>query len=197
MAYLTAIREVFPIEAENPKHGRDRTADTGEAVPRFEGVHAFLDDFARGRPPGAAWAAFAGLGLVRVSVGMVSGDREVRLLYDQRWSDEDLVATFADLKSAGIGASVLTLVGAGGIEDAESHVARRAAVIRSLNLRAGDFVFLFNENEVRDPINARLVMPILSGSAWQQEQAKLKEALAGLKDRKVKVLPYTMEKQGI
>ncbi len=197
VAYLTAIREVFPIEADGPKRGRDRTVDSGEAIPRFEGVHAFLDDFARGCPPRESWAAFAALGLVRVSVGMVSGDREVRLLYDQGWSDEDFRATFADLKSAGIGASVLTLAGAGGIEHAESHVARTVALITSLDLRSGDFVFLLNENELCDPIGERAALSPLADAAWQQEQNKLKEALAGLKDRKVKVLPYTMEKQGI
>ena len=38
-------------------------------------------------------------------------------------------------------------------------------------------------------------MTILSGQAWLEQQAKLKEALAPLKKRGVKVLPYTMEKQ--
>jgi hypothetical protein len=197
MAYLTAIREVFPIEAAGPKHSRDRTSEGGEPAPCFEGVHVFLDDFAGGRPSTTAWAELAALGLSRVSIGVVSGDPEVRLLYGQDWSDDDLRASFADLKSAEIGASVLTLVGAGGVEHAESHVARTAELIASLDLRPGDFVFLLDENELRDSNDARTAISPLSGSAWQQEQTRLKEALAGLKDRKVKVLPYTMEKQGI
>ena len=149
--YLNAIRRVFPIEAAGAKLGRDRTSDDSEAVPRFEGVHAFLDDFAPGRPDCAALAAFAPLGLTRISVGVVSGDRDVRSLYQQGWSDDDLRTTFADLKSAGIGASVLTLVGAGGVEHAKSHVARTAALVMSLDLQAGDFVFLLDENELREP----------------------------------------------
>jgi hypothetical protein len=183
LAYLNVIREVF-------------LSDESESAPRSEGVHVFLDDFGSGRPGQKAWAAFAALGLTRVSVGVVSGDSEVRSIHNQGWSDEDLRASFADLKSAGIGASVLTLVGAGGVEHAGSHVARTAALITSLDLSPGDFVFLLDENELRDSNHARTAISPLSASAWQQEQTRLKEALAGLKDRKVKVLPYTMEKQG-
>jgi hypothetical protein len=102
----------------------------------------------------------------------------------------------SNLKAAGIGASVLTLVGAGGSERARSHVSRTAALLMSLDLRPADFVFLLDENELRDPQTSQAITP-LHGPAWQQQQSHLKEALGILKDRKVKVLPYTMEKQGI
>jgi hypothetical protein len=107
-----------------------------------------------------------------------------------------LRTAFADLKSAGIGASVLTLVGAGGAEYAASHISDTAALINSLDLAPGDFVFLLDENELRDPGELPQLSP-LNAEAWKQEQAKLKQTLASLKDRKIKVLPYTMEKQGI
>ena len=35
----------------------------------------------------------------------------------------------------------------------------------------------------------------LRGQAWSEQQARLKEALAPLEKKGVKVLPYTMEKQ--
>jgi hypothetical protein len=38
-------------------------------------------------------------------------------------------------------------------------------------------------------------LTLLDGPAWSEQQAKLKEALAPLKKRGIKVLPYTMEKQ--
>ena len=47
--------------------------------------------------------------------------------------------------------SVLTLVGAGGVERAEPHVERTVRLIESLELGAGDFVFLLDENEIREP----------------------------------------------
>ena len=161
--------------------------DAGDASPHFDGVHVFLDNFVLGRLDRAAWNEFAALGLTRVSLGIASGDCEVRAHYHQHWPNEALRSTFADLKSAGIGASVLTLVGAGGTEHADAHVKQTAALITSLDLAPGDFVFLLDENELRDPGHLPQLSP-LNGAAWQQEQAKLKDALASLKHRKIKVL---------
>ncbi len=192
--YLTAVGEVFPIEAAAAKSGRDRKSDGGDGAPRFEGVHVFLDDF---RPGATDWTALARLGLARLSFGMTSGDPVVRSLCHQHWSDEEFRVTFADLKAAGLGASILTMVGAGGVEHSESHVTLTAALIMSLDLRPGDFVFLLDANELRDPDNVPSFLSPLSPGAHHEEQTKLQDALAPLKARKVKVLPYTLEKQGI
>jgi hypothetical protein len=90
---------------------------------------------------------------------------------------------------------VLTLVGAGGVERAESHIDRTVRLVESLELGAGDFVFLLDENEIREQdVIADGLIP-LRGQAWSEQQARLKEALATLKKKGVKVLPYTMEKQ--
>jgi len=182
-SHLTTINEVL-------------TASAGNETARFDEIHAFLDDFIQGRPDRDSWKQFAALGLNRVSIGIASGDPAVRALYHQRWSDQDLRAAFADLKSAGIGASVLTLVGAGGLDHALSHVKKTAALIESLALSPGDFVFLLDENELHDTEHLSR-QPPFSGPAWLEQQSHLKQALAALKARKVKVLPYTMEKQRI
>ncbi len=195
--YLTAIGDVFPIEAAAAKPGRDRKSDGGDRAPRFEGVHVFLDDFRPGAAGPIVWTALAPLGLARVSFGMTSGDPVVRSLHHQQWSDEEFRVTFADLKATGLGASILTVVGAGGVEHTVSHVAHTAALIMSLDLRPGDFVFLFDANELRDPDNVPTFLSPLSPRAHDEEQTKLQDALAPLKAHKVKVLPYTIEKQGI
>jgi hypothetical protein len=209
-AYLTSLTKVFPIQSnpgapstrereEGPGEGSsdlDRMPSSRDASPQFDGVHIFLDDFARGGHGRGVWTEYAALGIKRVSVGIVSGDPGIRALYHQQGSNQNFRETFADLKSAGIGASVLTLVGAGGTEQAQAHVKQTADLITSLDLAPGDFVFLLDENELRNPGDLPQLTP-LHGEAWQQEQTKLKEALASLKERKIKVLPYTMEKQGI
>ena len=120
----------------------------------------------------------------------------VRSRYHQLWSDEVFRVTFADLKAAGLGASILTLVGAGGVEHAASHVALTAALILSLDLRPGDFVFLLDANELRDRDHAPGLLSPAPPDVHQSERAELLDALAPLKARKVKVLPYTIEKQG-
>ncbi len=133
--------------------------------------------------------------MLRISLGVESGDPDVRSLYDKSWTDDDLVAIVADLKSAGLGVSLLTLVGAGGVERAESHVKLTSQLVDSLDLGAGDFVFLLDENEIRDPKQNPEGLTLLEGPAWSEQQARLKEALHPLKKRGIKVLPYTMEKQ--
>ena len=82
---------------------------------------------------------------------MESGDPEIRRRYGKTWDDDNLRALVADLKSAGFGLSLLTLVGAGGSEAGDNHAAKTARLVHSLDLARGDMVFLLDENEVRDP----------------------------------------------
>ncbi len=192
--YLDEVRQVFPIQPVPSSPATDPD-DTDQAKPRVDGIHAFLDDFTPPRPDRAAWSLFAGRGLVRVSLGVESGDPEVREVYRKTWTDEELRSTVTDLRAAELGISVLTLVGAGGIERADSHVEQTARLIESLDLGRGDFVFLLDENEIRDPLAGRPGLTFFERSAWSEQQRRLKDALASLKSRGIKVLPYTVEKQ--
>jgi len=192
-AYLSAVGRTFPIERKSPRSTTDRAED--EDKPRFDGVHAFLGNLALPRPDRSGWRELATRGLVRVSLGVESGDPEVRRIYSKRWTDDDLRSTVADIKTAGLGISVLTLVGAGGIERAEPHVELTARLIESIDLFPGDFAFLLDEHEVRDPNRSPEGLTPSRGPTWSLQQAKLKEALAPLKKRGIKVLPYTVEKQ--
>ena len=58
--------------------------------PRFDGVHAFLDDFALPRPDRDGWRELAARGLIRISLGVESGDPEVRAIYHKNWDDDEL-----------------------------------------------------------------------------------------------------------
>jgi hypothetical protein len=196
-AYLSAIGRAFPVEPASRRRAVDRADDGDETSHRLEGVHVFLDDFAPPCPDRAALGEFAARGLVRVSLGVESGDPEVRSLHAKNWDEDDLRVSVSDFKAAGLDCSILTLVGAGGIERAEPHVNQTARLLESLDLGPGDFVFLLDENELRDPQYAPAGMTNLHGFAWSQQQAKLREALAPLKRRGVKVLPYTLEKQSV
>jgi hypothetical protein len=183
-AYLEIIGQIFAIGPADD-----------ETDIRFQGVHAFLDDFASIRLGREGWRRLAERGLNRVSLGVESGDPEVRALYGKHWDDEDLRTVVADVKEAGLGVSVLTLVGAGGVERADDHRERTAALIESLALGRGDFVFLLDEEEIRDPTVSPPGLTPLERPDWVEQQRRLKEGLASLKDRGIKVLPYTLEKQ--
>jgi hypothetical protein len=195
--YLNAAARVFSIQTPaHATHGR-QPSPGAEAACRLEGIHAFIDDFGATQPTRASWAEFAAAGLSRVSVLIESGDPAVRMMYNKTWHDDDLRAGVADLKAAGMGASVLTLVGAGGVDHARVHAESTARLIESLALGPGDFVFLLDENELCDPQSRPRGLIPLERAAWSEVQRRLKESLAPLRKRGVKALPYMLEKQGI
>jgi hypothetical protein len=192
-SYLSAIGSTFTLEPRS----RGTTTLRGERddTRRFEGVHAFLDNFAQPRPDRTGWHELAKRGLVRISLGVESGVADVRAIHDKHWDDDEIRATVSECKEAGIGLSLMTLVAACGSERAVPHVERTVRLIESLALGAGDFVFLLDEKEIRDQNSEVEFTTGLSGKAWLDQQSELKGALAPLKKRGVKVLPYTMEKQ--
>jgi hypothetical protein len=195
--YLNAASNVFSIKtATQPGTEAEQSAST-ESTHRLEGIHAVLDDFDASLHARKSWADYAARGLSRVSLLIESGDPGVRARYLKTWRDNDLRATFAGLNAAGLGASVLTLVGAGGVEGAGAHLARTAPLFTSLDLGPGDFVFLLDENELCDPEWAPGGVIALQEPGWSQAQTSLMESLAPLKKRGVKVLAYTLEKQSI
>ncbi len=194
VAYLDTIKRTLPITPA-PQSEVNCRATPEEAGHRIEGVQAFLDNFLRPRPDHSGWRELLTRGLVRVSLGVESGDPEVRTCYHKNYSDDDLSATIEDIKSAGIGISLLTLVGAGGVERAASHVRETARLCESLAVGPGDFVFLLDESEIGGPCRQVDGLTALDRPSWTAEQARLKEALAPLKNRGVKVLPYTLDKQ--
>jgi hypothetical protein len=192
-AYLSEIGSTFPIEPRTQGRTMGRSEESDN--PRFDGIHVFRDNFALPRPDRAGWHELTKHGLVRISLGVESGHADVRSIYRKHWDDADLRATVAESKAAGLGVSVLTLVGAGGVERAESHVERTVRLIELLELGAGDFVFLLDEKEIRTQNLEAEHMTFLSRQAWSDQQSELKVALTPLRKKGVKVLPYTMEKQ--
>lgn len=166
-----------------------------DETPRLDGVHAFLDDFRSPIPSLDDLRGYRRRNLVHVSLGIESGDREVREDYGRKWKDEDLRAVVANLRAADIGLSILVLVGAGGSARAEQHIRGTAELLRSLSLQRGDTVFLLDERELRDPESPADERYALHGDVWTRQQDQLKQALAPLRSQGVKVLPYSLEKQ--
>jgi hypothetical protein len=182
--YLDAIGEVFPLSK----------SATEPASASLDGVYTFLDDFGGLKIGPESWREFHERGLGRVSLGVESGAAAIREDFGKRWDEDNLRAAVAAIKSAGIGVSVLTLVGAGGNERAGDHESETARLITSLGLGSGDIVFLLDANEVRDP-DSEEGIPSLKGEAWSAQQARMKDALKPEAKGLWKVLPYSLEKQ--
>lgn len=188
--YLETISRAFPIV--RPTKGQ--TDHHEKTTPRLEGIHAFLDDFATPGLDLEALRAYRQRNLVHVSLGVESGDSQLRTRYGKTWTDEQLRTLVADLRAAEIGLGVLTLVGAGGIDEHDKHLAGTARLLSSLELERGNTIFLLDDRELRDPASPDEAS-LLSSEDWTARQNQLKQALAPLRDRGVKVLPYSLEKQ--
>jgi hypothetical protein len=197
-AYLAAIASTFPMtEASTPR--RSRESYKTETEGRLDGVAAFLDDFTGTMPDAAAWRQFGDLHLRRVSLGIESGAPEVRSHYRRSWDNSELRSVVAALKEAGLAVGILVLVDAGGIEYADRHLMATAELINALPLGPGDLVSLLDANEIRDPAldAAQLGFTPLTGPRWGEQQAELKRRLAAVRtERKAKIAPYSLEKQG-
>jgi hypothetical protein len=179
----------------SPSATRDSDDRPDAETARVDSIYAMLDDFSPGRPDRETLRAARERGLLHVSLGVESGDCDLRSRFGKNWSDDDLRAAAADLRASGIKFSLLTLVGAGGSGSGKAHVAGTARLLSSLDLARGDTVFLLDENELGASPGAIQKDDQLTGTAWTQQQERLKQALAPLRERGVKVLPYSLEKQ--
>lgn len=194
-SYLETIASTFPID---PASARVRPRDALDAPPRLDGIDAFLDDFAGPMPDRLAWQHFRARHLRRVTLGIESGDSDVRALYHKRWVDDDLRAVVADLKEAGLGVGVLVLVDAGGCEHAHRHVEATAALINALPIGPGDLVSLLDGNEIRAPVDAPGAPGFtpLAGPRWAEQQAELRRRLLPVRTtRGAQIAAYSLEKQ--
>jgi Radical SAM superfamily len=191
-AYLEIAARRLPVTTHPERRHPDPSGATAHTL---DGIHAFLDTFGHTLD----WPALRTRGLVRVSLGIESGDPLVRTLYGKTWTNDALRATVSALTAAGIGVSPIVWLGAGGSENASNHLAATSALISTLELGPGDVVALVDAEELQNlgaspPTSA---FPLPAPELDAQRDA-LKTALAAARaERKFKVVPYSFEKQGL
>jgi len=187
---LDAIGRVFPTGGGRSSAGPEGR-DNGPAI---DDVHVFVDDFSAPLADVESLAAARERRLSHVALGVESGDPDVRRIHGKCWMDEDLQNFVSQAKEAGVETSVLTLVGGGGREHASDHVEKTARLIKSLALTRGDLVFLLDEREIAEgsPAPGRKA---LDQASWNEQLDLLRQSLSSLRERGVKVLPYSMAKQ--
>jgi hypothetical protein len=135
-----------------------------------------------------------------VAVGVESGAPEVRSIYGKIWENSDLRATVGDLKAADISVSLILLAGAGGVENAASHVQASAELLDDLPLTKGDLVYLVDAAEVggphaREQLEQRGLTPLPPQDLLDQ-RTQLLSLLSPLRSQRgAKVAPYSLDKQ--
>ncbi|HWE40851.1 MAG TPA: hypothetical protein VG406_30195 [Isosphaeraceae bacterium] len=196
-AMIREASDVFPVTPDSRRRWEARYPD---AAARIEAFSAYCDDFQTPPPDAETWAALRTSGLRRVHLAVESGCPAVRALFEKTWDEGRLKAFVAGLKGAGLAASILVLVGAGGEEYDARHVAETVRLIESLDLGPNDFLYLLDAADVAGPEAvarlAELGHPPWIGPSAHDQRERLKTALEPLRNaRKVKVLNFTTEKQ--
>lgn len=104
-------------------------------------MHAFLDAFTGHHKTVGELRALADLGLRRVSIGMESGHDPLLELVHKPSRAADVAATVAALKRAGVGVSLIVLLGLGGDRFAAEHAADSGRALAALPLGHGDIIY--------------------------------------------------------
>ncbi|MBI4602621.1 MAG: radical SAM protein, partial [Planctomycetes bacterium] len=136
-------------------------------------------------------------GLRRVHLGVESGDEGLLRFLEKPTSRAGMLARVAGLKGAGISASVILLVGAGGRAFAEAHHERSLDLVASMGLGPGDIVYLSPLAAGPDTEYARRLreegIEPLAEPELLAEEARLRRGLAAvLGPRGAKVARYDL-----
>ena len=139
-------------------------------------IHAFLDAFNGARKSIAEYQMLASLGLKRVSIGLESGHDPLLHFVRKPSQSRNALDTVAALKTAGIGVSVIVLIGLGGDRYADGHVAGTIALLNEMPLSRGDIVYFSNLVErpgaKYSPLaRAQGIHPLTTEEMKQQRQA--------------------------
>jgi hypothetical protein len=182
--YLEQATARFPIGTE----------PGDESVPgshRFRGVHASLEEFSAPRPDARGFQRLAALGLRRVHLGIESGDRALRSALGRAWSDDDLAGLVIDLKRAGLGVSLVTLLGVGGAAASSRHASTTAGLIARVagaGLGVGDLVSMVDA--------ADLPGGAATGADIDAQEAEIRRLVGSAPGGSaVKLVRYNPEKQ--
>ncbi len=130
----------FDIE---PPHLRRESLDSWKAAHpvRMKGVYSFVDAFTTRRKTAREFAALAARGLVRVYIGLESGDPEVLKFLGKPNSPEDVLRLVGEVKAGGVAVGLILLAGAGGATLAEPHVRHSIDIINAMSLDSDDLVY--------------------------------------------------------
>ena len=197
LADLRAAANAFRIDPEASRGRPTRARDEPHAL---AGVHAFLDRLDPPLPSPGDWRALRDAGLVRVILGVESGDAAIRERYGKAWGDDRFGATVAGLKAAGIGVGVVLAVGAGGRSRGGRHVEASSALVNGCGLGPGDLVSLIDvsELEARAGVSRPTGVEPLDRSEAEAQTAAIRERLAPTRlGKRAKVVPYRLDKQGL
>jgi radical SAM superfamily enzyme YgiQ (UPF0313 family) len=107
-----------------------------------QSIYGFLDVYTGSKHDPVDWAELASLGLDRVYIGMETGLDELLSFVNKPGSTAELLSLVASLEEAGVGVSLIIMVGLGGREHAQRHRQATFEAVLQMPLGRGDLIYL-------------------------------------------------------
>ncbi|MFC1543156.1 radical SAM protein [Candidatus Neomarinimicrobiota bacterium] len=106
------------------------------------GIHSFLDIYTGRHKSARDYLKLKDLGLRRVSLGVESGSEALLTFVRKPGTREDITGVVSTLKAAGVAVVIIFIVGLGGHQHREEHLAESASLLRNLPLARDDIIYL-------------------------------------------------------
>ncbi len=110
-------------------------------VAQLGGIYAFLDGFSGEKKSVEDYRLLAERGLVRVYVGMESGNEALLKFLKKPGTRQDVIHAINTMKVGGVAVGVIVLLGAGGRQYAGGHVRDTISAINQMNLDMDDIIY--------------------------------------------------------
>jgi radical SAM superfamily enzyme YgiQ (UPF0313 family) len=124
---LDAVRSAFPTGGEGPSH---------------VSTHSFLDTFTSTRKTESEFREMAQRGLKRVYIGLETGDDRLLEALNKPGGARQAVDVVRAARAGGVRVGVILMIGVGGRQYAESHVAASVDAVNAMGLGHEDFIYL-------------------------------------------------------
>jgi radical SAM superfamily enzyme YgiQ (UPF0313 family) len=145
------------------------------------GVCAFVDGFTGARKTVPEYRLLSHFGLRRVYVGLESGHDPLLAFVRKPGTAADAAETVRAIKSAGVQAGVIVMIGLGGAQFADGHERDTITVINAMGLGAGDLVYFSDLVEVTSASYPAMVTDAqirpLTGGERRQQQDRIRAGL--------------------
>jgi hypothetical protein len=105
------------------------------------GIYAFLDGFSGEKKSPDDYAVLRERGLVRVYVGMESGNKSLLNFLKKPGTPDDMVRAVKAIKSGGVAVGLIVLLGAGGQQYAQAHVEDTIQALNAMELGMDDIIY--------------------------------------------------------
>jgi len=150
-------------------------------VKKLGGIFAFLDGFSGERKSTGDYQKLRELGMNKIYIGLESGNNQLLKFLNKPGSAQDALNAVRTIKSSGISAGIIVLLGAGGKQYEANHISDTVDIINQMNLDADDLVY-FSELieseglEYSQKAFAENLKP-LSSAERQEQRRRIEERL--------------------